>query len=137
MINRKKVEIFCACLMTLVILVSFWNNFTFFIDHMATEDSNLGLALGGFPFSIFLFATMAQVFLEKNKHLAGMIYVITGTFLILFEIVIYILQDFPSLLRLVAMIVLYAASLILGLIQVRRVREEEKKKLHGRIIIRD
>jgi len=134
---RRKIEIFCACLMVLVVIMSFRNNFIFFSDHMATDDANLGIALAGFPFSLFLSATIAQIFLEKNKYLAGMIFVFMAPLLIIFEVVIYALQDFPSLFRLIMMILLYAAALIFGLVQVRRALKEKRKQMHGKIIIRN
>jgi len=95
---------------------------------MASDDANLGIALSGFPFSLFMLATTIHFFLAKKKRLSGMVYVIAAPILTLLEVIIHFLQESGSLIRLIMMLILYFIVLIFGLMQIQSAIEDEKER---------
>lgn len=123
---KRKIDVFCIGLLSLVVLISFWNNFRFVSNHMTSEDANLGVALSGFPFSLLMLATTIHFLLAKKKRLAGMVYIIAAPLLMVFEVIIYVLQDVRSPISLIMMLILYFIVFIFGYVQAQRTFEAEK-----------
>jgi len=136
---KRKIEIFCICLVILVVLISFRNNFVFFFNHMAGNDANLGVALSGFPFSFFLLVITVHFLLEKRKWLSGMIFILTAPILMFFELIIHFLRDDPSVIRIVMMYALYSAAIVFGIMQSRRAikNQNQQQKPYRNVIVSD
>lgn len=132
-IHMKKIlDIFSICLMILVVVISFRGNFRFFFDHMAHDDANLGIALSGFTFSLLLMCIAIVFLLWKRRRLSGLICLIMAPILVAFEVIIYLLQDSPSLLNVVAMFILSLLIFIFGLFQLNQKDEAEIIVLRAR-----
>jgi len=107
--------------------VLLWQDVTFFFSHMSSEYPNLGIALMGFPSSLALLCGSVHSLFDERKRVSGILLVIAAPVLLIFELVIHFLQEFPIMFNLVIALIFYIGMFIVGCIEVKKASKNEVK----------